>query len=157
MADMVKSFLSSTLDPLLQSTGNIINLPLLYGGLVLYLVVILHVLLPDQNTQKNWTSTKTILYILSIEGILYLPIAGAIYLRDSEINYVNFALVGAGLYFVSRIINNLKKDQDCESLSDPTCDGRVARLGAGTADFVEKIAAGFLYAAVIAYVRQKIY
>ena len=157
MADMVKSFLSSTLDPLLQSTGNIINLPLLYGGLVLYLVVIVHVLLPDENKQKNWTSTKDILKQLSIEGATYLPIAGAIYLRDSEINYVNFALVGAGLYFVSRIIDNMKKDKDCTSLSDPSCDGRVARLGAGTEIFVQKLAVGFLYAAVIAYVRQKIY
>jgi len=157
MADMVKSFLSSTLDPLLQSTGNIINLPLLYGGLVLYLVVIVHVLLPDQNKQKNWTSTKTILAILSIQGALYLPIAGAIYLRDSEINYVNFALVGAGLYFVSRIIENLKKDKDCEDMSDASCDGRVARLGAGTGQFVSSLASGFLFAAVVAYVRQKIY
>jgi hypothetical protein len=157
MADMVKSFLSSTLDPLLQSTGNIINLPLLYGGLVLYLVVIVHVLLPDQNKQKNWTSIKNILKELSIEGAQFLPIAGVIYLRDSEINYVNFALVGAGLYFVFRIIENLKKDKDCESLDDATCDGRVARLGAGTADFVKQLSKGFLIGAVVAYVRQKIY
>jgi len=157
MADMVKSFLSSTLDPLLQSTGNIINLPLLYGGLVLYSIVILHVLLPDQNKQKYWKSTKNILQKLSIDAAQFLPVAGAIYLRDSEISYVNFALVGAGFYFVSRIIENLKKDKNCINLSSSDCDGRMAKLGAGTEYFVASLSYGFLCAAVVAYVRQNIY
>jgi hypothetical protein len=149
MADMIKSFLSTTLDPLLQNTGNYINMPLLYGGLVLYAVVVLLVILPD-NTHKNWASTKSILNSLA-NSVSYLPIAGAIFLPIQQTNYVNFLLIGAGLAYTAQVIGFGVVD-GCDSATDSGCT-RVQRLGAGTKDFVQLLANGFLAASVVAYVR----
>ena len=138
MAELIKSFLQTAVDPVLELSS--FNNALVIGGLVLYLVMVLHVILPDANVNTNWTSTKDAIFTLFSQGTLYLPIAGSIFLpfgvgfglvfHDSWLIYT---VTGFVLGYVAQGIRLLNsKNKACETLNSTACNTRFEKLRAGS-------------------------